>query len=98
MTPEKCVSETRPDVCMECWGDPANGDCWLQTQWSRCMKNDYWEKATTCEADGFEWIVHGFLGANVANTPRWSEVGSSAKTTQQLDCSASTPAAGAYKM
>ena len=47
MTPEKCVSETRPDVCMECWGDPANGDCWLQTQWSRCMKNDYWEKATS---------------------------------------------------
>lgn len=61
MTQEKCEGDARgTEVCMECWGaGGADGNsCWAQTQWPRCIKNDYWggDSVARCTADGYEWV------------------------------------------
>jgi len=61
MTQEKCESDARgTEVCMECWGAGGadSNSCWAQTQWPRCIKNDYWDvdRVARCAADGYEWV------------------------------------------
>lgn len=61
MTQERCEGDARgTNVCMECWGTGGadSQSCWSQTQWPRCIKNDYWgsDGSSRCAADGFEWV------------------------------------------
>lgn len=61
MTQEKCEGDARgTEVCMECWGAGGadSNSCWAQTQWPRCIKNDYWDvnRVARCAADGYEWV------------------------------------------
>ncbi len=82
MNEERCLRGPRgaggADMCMECWGDPGEGNCWSVTQPSQCSKNDYWgdqnTMETACEADGLDWVFEWGWGRceNITATDRAS--------------------------
>lgn len=82
MNEDRCLRGPRgagsTDMCMECWGNPDDGNCWSVTQPSQCSKNDYWGEQsvmeTACEADGLDWVFEWGWGRceNITATDRAS--------------------------